>query len=744
MRISFRPVDPADDAALLHAWVTHPRSAFWGLTDATLDRVRDEYARIAADPHHDAWIGILDGEPVCLAETYDPAHGELAAYVRPGDRGMHILVAPPTGPARPGLTSAAMRAVMGSVFADPAVDRVVVEPDERNAAIARKNAEVGFVEAGRVRLSDKVARLSFCTRAAFAALPPAHLTPDAMAGAHRRLIAKALAELSHERLLAPVADGDAWRVDGYRFAARRYPLEHWVVDPASIVRDDGADLDARDFVVGFADLLGIPPTLVGTYLEEISATLAGLAWKAHHETHTAGALVDADFQTIEAAMTEGHPGFVANSGRIGFGLADHEAYAPEAGRPVRLVWLAVRRSESEFTAGRGVTEEAFYAAELGAATLDRFAARLRGLDLDPADYRYLPAHPWQWEHKHGVTFAPEVARRGIVPVGASEDRYRAQQSIRTFFNVDRPDRHYVKTALSIQNMGFLRGLSPAYMRATPAINDWVADVVHGDPTLRDCGFTVLRERASAGYVGDAYHRAGPVSAYQRMLAALWRESPVPRLAPGERLATMAALLHRDAAGRSLVAALVARSGVSAADWVAAYLRAYLRPVVHCVLRHDLAFMPHGENLILVLADHVPRRVFMKDIGEEVAVMDPHRALPDAVARIRIDVDDDIKALAVHTDVFDGFLRHLAGILDADGVLAAGAFWRLVAACVDEHADDHPDLRGRLDLARPAFRHSCLNRLQLRNTLQMVDLTDQAGSLIFAGTLDNPIAPAFVR
>jgi siderophore synthetase component len=155
-------------------------------------------------------------------------------------------------------------------------------------------------------------------------------------------------------------------------------------------------------------------------------------------------------------------------------------------------------------------------------------------------------------------------------------------------------------------------------------------------------------------------------------------------------------------------------------------------------------MPHGENVILVLEGHVPRRVFVKDIGEEVAVMDPHRPLPPAVERIRIDVDDDIKALAIHTDVFDGFLRHLAGILDVDGVLAADAFWALAAACVEEHADDHPDLRGRLDLARPAFTHSCLNRLQLRNTLQMVDLTDQAGSLIFAGTLDNPIARVVAR
>ncbi|WP_433293966.1 GNAT family N-acetyltransferase [Actinoplanes sp. CA-030573] len=727
------PLDIDRDLGLVHAWVTHPRSHFWGMQDAGPDRVRAEYRRIAENPHHHAWLGLDDdGTPLFLAETYDPAHSELAAHypVRPGDLGMHVLVAPPTTP-RSGVTSAVMRTVLDFCFADPRVERVVVEPDVRNAAIARKNAEAGFVEERQIELHDKVARLSFCTRGAYEMSTP-HLSPAAIEHAHRRLIAKALAEFSHERLIEPVPDGDGYRFGELTFRARRFPLEHWVVDPHSL----RGPLDALGFIAGLRETLGIPEKLLGTYLEEISATLAGAAWKHHHRRETAEELVHADFQAIEAAMTEGHPGFVANNGRIGFGLRDHEAYAPEAGRPVRLRWVAIRKSESLFVSAR--PEEDHYRDELGDETLDRFERKLRSEGLDPGDYRYLPVHPWQWEHKIAVTFAPDVARRAIVPLDAGLDRYRAQQSIRTFFNVDRPDRDYVKTAIAVQNMGFLRGLSPRYMRATPPINEWVAELVSGDDELRACGFGVLRERAAIGYTGDAYHRTGTSSAYTKMLAALWRESPVPMLAAGERLSTMASLLHRDRWGDALVTALIKASGQTPAGWVAAYLRAYLRPVVHCLLAHDLAFMPHGENLILVLENHVPRRVFMKDIGEEVAVMND-RPLPPAVARIRIDVTDEIKELALFTDVFDGFLRHLAGILDVDGVLPADEFWGLVRDCVRGHAADHPALAGRLDLFRPTFRHSCLNRLQLRDTLQMVDLTDQAGSLIFAGTLDNPIA-----
>jgi siderophore synthetase component len=539
------------------------------------------------------------------------------------------------------------------------------------------------------------------------------------------------------------------RTTTYSFRAQRLALDHWAVDEASLERlvDGGpADLDVQAFVVEMAELLGIPDQLLPTYLEELAATLASAAWKRHHHTATAADLVEADYQEIEAAMTEGHPSFVANNGRVGYGLDDFEAYAPETGATLRLVWVAARREHSRLSLGAGLTEDSLYGAELAAGTRAAFERRLTDLGLDPADYLYLPLHPWQWTNKVAVTFAPDVARRDLVPLGEGPDDYRAQQSIRTFFNLSDPRRCYVKTALAIQNMGFLRGLSPGYMGPTPAINDWVAAVVEGDETLQDCGFGVLREHAAIGYTGDAFHELahthGVRSPYQKMLAALWRESPLPRLRDGERLATMASLLHRDAEGRSLAAALVEASGLDATTWLRSYLRAYVRPIVHCLLAHDLAFMPHGENLVLVLRDGVPVRALMKDIGEEVAVMGD-QPLPPDVERVRAKVSNDVKALALLTDVFDGVLRHLAAILHTDGVLDQDDFWAEVARCVADHAAEHPELAdaaATYDLFRAEFDHSCLNRLQLRNTLEMVDLTDQAQSLMYAGTLANPIAP----
>ena len=576
--------------------------------------------------------------------------------------------------------------------------------------------------------------------------PPAdHLAPDTLDTAQRHLVAKAIAEFSHERLIAPEPFDGGWRLvpprgdAEYRFTAVRTELEHWIIDEAGLRRIIGghdAALDAQALILELQPALGLSDGLLPLYLEEIASTLAGAMFKIAKKGPTANALASADFQTIESAMTEGHPGFVANNGRIGFGVVDHAAYAPESGRPFRLLWVAARRSASHLALGAGLDEETLFAGELSDLEHERFDSRLRDLGEDPSEFHLLPVHPWQWENRVTITFAPDLARRDLVLVGESVDEYRAQQSVRTMYNITNPYRHYVKTALAVQNMGFLRGLSPAYMRVTPAINDWVADLVARDDTLRASGFRVLRERASIGYTGDAYHRTTEPSAHRKMLAALWRESPTPLVSGTQRLATMAALLHRDGDGAALVTALIRASGIPATEWVRAYLDAYLRPVVHCLLAHDLAFMPHGENVILILDGHVPTGAFMKDIGEEIAIL-AERSVPDEVRRTLSPVDDAEKALAVFTDVFDGVLRHLAGILHVDGTLPETEFWRLVAETVDAHAADHPDLDSRVDLRADTFAHSCLNRLQLRNTLRMVDLADQSASLMYAGTLRNP-------
>ncbi|MFE0037808.1 GNAT family N-acetyltransferase [Streptomyces sp. NPDC059015] len=175
---SVRPLDPTrasggespSDAELLHRWVTHPKAAFWMMQDAKLEDVEREYMRIAAHEHHDAFMGLHDGEPAFLMERYDPRHVELVGLYEPepGDVGMHFLVAPTDTPVH-GFTRAVITAVMRELFADPSTRRVVVEPDVGNTAVHALNEAVGFVPEREIQKPEKAALLSFCTRERFEA-----------------------------------------------------------------------------------------------------------------------------------------------------------------------------------------------------------------------------------------------------------------------------------------------------------------------------------------------------------------------------------------------------------------------------------------------------------------------------------------------------------------------------------------------------------------------------------------------
>jgi RimJ/RimL family protein N-acetyltransferase len=167
--------DAARDAARVHDWLRHPRSAFWGMGHLDLAAVRDYLENVTADLHQDSWIGLVAGRPMFLAETYDPARVLLTGVfdAEPGDLGMHILIAPPDAEPLHGLTDAAFASVMRWCFSTLGAQRVVVEPDVRNDRIALKNARAGFRVLREVDIAQgdivKRAALSVCTRDDFAA-----------------------------------------------------------------------------------------------------------------------------------------------------------------------------------------------------------------------------------------------------------------------------------------------------------------------------------------------------------------------------------------------------------------------------------------------------------------------------------------------------------------------------------------------------------------------------------------------
>lgn len=166
MTLAFRPLRPADDAPLIHAWATEPRGRFWGMAEKTVEEVRDIYAFVDSLEAHWAWIGEEEGRPVALLQTYEPEHDPIAEVyeVQRGDLGAHVFVAP-------GEDALAVGAgIFAWLFADPAVQRLVGEPDADNRAMLERLEQTGFQIGDQVVIGDKTARMVYLTRQRYGSL----------------------------------------------------------------------------------------------------------------------------------------------------------------------------------------------------------------------------------------------------------------------------------------------------------------------------------------------------------------------------------------------------------------------------------------------------------------------------------------------------------------------------------------------------------------------------------------------
>lgn len=766
-KIEFRYMDISRDIFIIYNWVQQEYARYWGAMGKSLEEFGAEYTRITTSPHSNAYIGLLDGNISFLCELYDPLYDPVGEHytVQEGDLGMHVLISPPEKRI-PNFTWHVFSAIMDCMFSSAKIHRIVVEPDANNNKIHALNKRAGFVYEKNIQMPTKIASLAFCTRQQYYSalnntkMPQegiAHLQPELWAKANRLHVSKIISEFAHEQLLQPELqyEENGWgyyrltppsdtEIE-YTFKAKKLTLNHWWLDKASVTKKNAGKevpLDSMYFILEFKDGLGISTEFLPGYMEEIASTLYGSTYMLSKKSLSAKELANADYQTFEHAMTSGHPCFVANNGRIGFDTDDYKMYAPETDAPIRLIWLAGHKSRTAYNAMDELSYQTLLSHELDARTLLDFEKVIKDKGFDPEDYFFIPVHPWQWYNKLAMNFAPDIAIGNLICLGIGPDEFKPQQSIRTFYNISHPEKFYTKTALSVLNMGFIRGLTPYYMDSTPPITNWIKKTIGEDPYIKQNGFTLLCEIATVGYRNFYYEHLGRNSSYNKMLAGLWRESPASVLQPGQQLMTMAALLHVDNDGDALLPAIIKASGKTTVAWLKQYLHAYLTPLLHCFYQHDLVFMPHGENLILVMEDHVVVKAIMKDITEEIAILNPDYEIHPKAKRICVDVPEDLKALSIFIDVFDCFFRFLTQILAEHTDCSDEQFWELVAGCITDYQQEFPQLAEkfeRYDMFAPEFTLSCLNRLQLANNRQMVDLADPAGSLQLAGTLQNPVA-----
>ncbi|QCI66067.1 IucA/IucC family protein [Phreatobacter stygius] len=531
---------------------------------------------------------------------------------------------------------------------------------------------------------------------------------------------RVLRQLAEAALFEGMADLDAACADGpgpleWRIGTRRFratgatgPFGRLRLEPSTIeMAEPDGSWRAAD-LTGFAKALPATPERRAQLLAELRQTVELCRWNAK-------TLVPPDrralpFAQLDSALWEGHPYHPCFKARTGFSLADHRRYGPECAKPFRLQWLAVRRDAISVSLPSGEVE--FWRAELGEER-DLLARRLGEAGLSFETHALLPVHPWQMQRLREGPLRPWLAERRAVALGAAGARYFASQSLRTLHNLDDPHASSVKLAMSLVSTSSLRNLDPHFVLTGPALSEWLAGLVAGDPLLRGrCRMDILREYASA-----LVDPAGPLAG---QLGALWREAP--RLAPGEAAVPFNALMMREADGAAFVSPWLTRHGLQA--WLDRLVEVAVLPVWHLLVAHGVALEAHGQNMILVHRGGWPERVILRDFHESAEyapdfVSDPAR-VPDFAA---IDpahggpVDDRFHAMRsasvlaelVTDSLFVFSLSETTHLLHRLHGLDETDFWRRLGRRLLRHATEHglENRLARLRIDAPQLRVEAL-------------------------------------
>ncbi|EMA37624.1 IucA/IucC family protein [Halococcus hamelinensis] len=582
------------------------------------------------------------------------------------------------------------------------------------------------------------------------------LTPEIWTTTERRLLTKMLEAFAYEEILAPrkVRDGDeraGFRFDlgpaSYRFEATERLMDSLHVhgdtverrtdgewtgfeDPFRLLRDLGETTDLDGLTEG---------NLVREYKRTLLADAHIEARKREREGFDP---LDLGYAQLEGEM-EGHPWITYNKGRLGWGYDDYRRYAPEMKDPVRLSWVAVRKTESTFAATDDIDHDSLVQGELG-ARYGVFRDRLASKGLDPENYYLLPVHDWQWEHSVVPLFPDHIADDRIVPLGEGPDEYLPQQSVRTFVNVDHDGKHHVKVPMRILNTLVWRGLPGERTELAPTVTEYIEGIYENDEFLQDQGLVLPGEIAGINYDhADFTAIEGSPYQYHELLGAVWRESIHTFLDGDERAVTLSALMHVDGEGVPYVSRLVERSGLTLDEWLEAFFDTVLPPLLHFLYRYGTVFSPHGQNTILVVEDGVPTRLAVKDFVDDVNVSDrplPElEALPDGMHDVLRKEPPEGLCQFVFCGLFVCVLRYVADVLVEHENYTEERFWRHARTAVLDYQTRFPELEERFelfDLLQPEFTKLTLNRNRLFN--YGYDDAPARPHAVEHGTVTNPL------
>ncbi|SFK09914.1 Siderophore synthetase component [Halobacillus dabanensis] len=549
--------------------------------------------------------------------------------------------------------------------------------------------------------------------------------------ANQQLMAKMFAEYMYEDMISPeVISGDGKkrtyelavsRDKSYRYHADTRFFDSFDVQVKGMKKiERGIEEDAVSAVELLTDLqeiIGISAETIGHLIKEMNATLIADVHLMEKKDRTSSDLLSIDYAELEGYM-KGHPWITYNKGRIGFSYGEYLRFAPEHQQEVQLSWIAVHKELASFQSVQNLSYEELLEQELSTQERERFASVIETYGYLPEDYYFIPVHEWQWNNQLIQNFPDELAKRKIIALGDGDDPYLPQQSIRTFVNRRSKEKHHVKLPMSILNTLVYRGLPSERTVIAPKVTEWIKSIYEQDDFLKKENRVILPGENASINVNHPHYSSVKDAPYQylEMLGAIWRESIYTYLDEGEKAITLAALLHEDHHGKPFIQSLIESSDLDTEEWMEKFYKVVMDPLLHYLYQYGTVFSPHGQNTILVLKDHKPYRLAIKDFVDDVNVTDqPFPELSDLTeemkAVLRTEPPEGLTQF-IFTGLFICHLRYLSHILEKQQLMTEEVFWQLLADSIHRYQARFPELKDRFELFdffKPEMTKLCLNR-----------------------------------
>lgn len=566
-----------------------------------------------------------------------------------------------------------------------------------------------------------------------------------------RMMRQTLEAMWYEGILDNQVSGGKWCTSGVTAsgepvvysceAERKFSFGRVKVRKGSIQREGSVCTDLDRFLEETV-LNRLQGAHVSAFIQELQETMAKDS-QCRAALPQSIPLQDRHYDALESHMTDGHLYHPSYKSRLGFSLRDNRAYGPEFNADVPLIWIAVRKELAQTAVSRGYDSSTLLEQQLTEEDLQQFRQVLHSLqqhhsesacveqalaldtdtvtesdksyDLeeeggswDSSSYVLMPVHPWQWEHAVESIFAKQLMDGDIVYLGASAYTYRAQQSIRSLSNRNDSQAPYIKLALSITNTSSTRILAQHTTQNAPLISDWLAQLVQEDELLQQEQFAILKEIMGCSF---RYEQL-PVTQYGRAygtLGAIWRENVSVHLNEGETAWPLNALMLVQRNGIPFIQEAIQQHGVQ--KWGEALVRTLTLPIIHLLYAHGIALESHAQNIILVLEDHLPKRIIIKDLHDGVRYVPDRLLHPERAPKLHPEPEthrkfnrysfiyaEDVSEVRDYT--YDAFfficMTDTALALERFG-LSEERFWQLCTGVILDYQRQHPEYAERFKM-----------------------------------------------